>query len=1792
MNSQKYLKKTLSILNLILAISVIASVFYGGGINVNAGTPTPPAKPGASAPGGMPNDTIGGSTEMGQMRTTTNAMRIAAAANQKANKAAKASPDKANKAPAGMNALGTPDYFGVANWANSPLPIVAADGTISGGLQKFIDPLPVFCPAPNLGQPLKCIPLGIADTNTFKADPTIPNTPAADFYDIGLVEYREQMHSNLPLSGTKLRGYVQLYPLGTTKANNGTGLGVLLNLAEAGVPQTIIDPTIAGGTTARLAYYKPQYLGPIIKATGCDPLGTVACVPVPVRVKFENLLPADTAGSPNAGDLFIPTDTTYMGAGDGSKCDDGTEATPTSTCTRAGYSQNRATLHLHGGNSPWISDGTAHQWTAPSGEATFYAKGDSVAYVPDMWFDAAGKLIASCAGKTTCATPGASNNPGPGALTFYWTNQQSGRLMFFHDHSYGMTRLNVYAGEAAGYLLVDSAVETALMTAGVPSPNGVTDSAQDLSHVVPLILQDKTFVPDDGTAANSQLAATDPTWSTAKWGSTGDLWFPHVYVPNQNPADITGANAYGRWDYGPWFWPAQNPATYVAGGQPFTCTSSAYPGGVGIAFPPLVCPGTPNPSGTPESFMDTAMVNGAAYPTLTVDPTVYRFQVLNASNDRTLNLSWYKAEPLTIAVTVPGSGYVAAPAPVVNLVGGVGGTLITAAAVVSSGSVSSLTPGLVGGGYPTIAPAVPPIVTISGDGTGAVVTATVDPVTNTIFGYTVVNGGTGYTNATATIAAPSVCTPIAPYPCATATATVNITGAGTITDIVVTPAVGFTPYTTAPTVTIAAPSAGGTQAFATAAVNTEVKMVDAVPHSTTSLLKPCDKANADPNGPNLATGLLDGLGNPLNGTGQQANCYPDSWPHDGRDGGVPDPLAAGPAWVQIGTEGGSLPAPVVIPATPSGYEYNRKSITVLNIFTHGLLMGPAERADTVVDFSQFAGQTLLLYNDAPTPVPAFDPRTDYYTGGPDLTSVGGAPTTLPGYGPNTRTYMQVKVNLPNANPVGKVTMATLKTQMTSIWNNNQDQIIIPEKVYPTAGNGASATNNYIKIQDNFISPWIGNPVGGVTMANGGSGYQAAPTVTFSAPPVATLPAVNVTATGVATISGGVGAINIINGGAGYTAAPAVTIGAPPVGGVQAAANATITGGVVTSFTITNPGIGYLTAPVVTIAAPPPGNGHRRATASSIFSGSVTGVTLTNAGSGYTAAPTITFTNLAIDTNGAGAAATAESQHMEPKAIQELFTLDYGRMNATLGVELPFTNFGTQTTIPYGFVDPPTELFRDGETQIWKITHNGVDTHFMHFHLFNVQVINRVGWDGAIKPPEANEIGWKDTVRMNPLEDIIVALKTLKQTLPWELPNSVRRMNVTEPVGSTSAMAYTNVDPANQPAVVTNDVINFGYEYMWHCHILGHEENDMMRSMLLGVMPQAPTNLTAVIQTSTPPSPLSRAVKLTWTDNSMVESNFTVQRSTDGGLSWPVSLKAPGNPGTGGTVTYFDTTVRPRRTYWYRVMASNVIGYTKAFAAPIVGYASKTYDSAPVAQFAPVVTNSGGRIGVFDSKTNPFFLFAGGFESKNGLAGWDASATGLTQWTKAENVSFDPQAAMGPNAGTTGLAAVLSNKPAYVSYTMTTGQPTYDANFYFDANASDSGSSAVDIFTAKDLKGLPAFGIQYQVVVKEMEPTSQLRGWVMHAGVQTFTPWTDITNGPHYLETSWESGARGWFSLSVNDRLTGATMGDTHTQSIQSVVLGPSSGGSASSSGTMYFDDFGSTKLNAIPVLVYAPIMGR
>jgi FtsP/CotA-like multicopper oxidase with cupredoxin domain len=448
---------------------------------------------------------------------------------------------------------------------------------------------------------------------------------------------------------------------------------------------------------------------------------------------------------------------------------------------------------------------------------------------------------------------------------------------------------------------------------------------------------------------------------------------------------------------------------------------------------------------------------------------------------------------------------------------------------------------------------------------------------------------------------------------------------------------------------------------------------------------------------------------------------------------------------------------VIVDPAPVSYNYNRRDIVVLNIANHSLMLGPAERADVIVDFSGVPdGSKLILYNDAPAPVPAFDTRYDYYTGDPDQRSTGGAPTTMAGYGPNTRTVMQFQVSGPAASTFST---SALAAALPVAYKASQPAPIVPEKAY------GAATNTYSRI--------------------------ASTSLTFS----------------------------------------------PSAG---------------------------------------------------------TTVTLA----------------------------------MQPKAIQELFELNYGRMNATLGVELPFTNFNTQTTIPLGYLDPRTEIMKNSNVttatqigtsldgaQIWKITHNGVDTHAIHFHLFNVQLINRVGWDGAIRPPDANELGWKETVRMNPLEDAIVAFRPVAPSLPFKIGDSIRPLDPTQPLGAS--LSVTDPTTGNATTVL-NVMTNFGWEYVWHCHLLGHEENDMMRPVEFDVSPAAPSALKAV---AAPIGVNQPKVVLTWTNNAVAPlavGNYLVQRSTNPSFTANVVTFSV----SGAVTTYSDTSVGLLVTYYYRIRAEN------------------------------------------------------------------------------------------------------------------------------------------------------------------------------------------------------------------------------------------------------------------------------
>ena len=123
-------------------------------------------------------------------------------------------------------------------------------------------------------------------------------------------------------------------------------------------------------------------------------------------------------------------------------------------------------------------------------------------------------------------------------------------------------------------------------------------------------------------------------------------------------------------------------------------------------------------------------------------------------------------------------------------------------------------------------------------------------------------------------------------------------------------------------------------------------------------------------------------------------------------------------------------------------------------------------------------------------------------------------------------------------------------------------------------------------------------------------------------------------------------------------------------------------------------------------------------------------------------------------------------------------------------------------------DPVTVLLNDAHwkmpvtedpvlnsVEIWNLMNTTDDVHPIHVHLVRFQILDRRRFDafayqnrgvlrywGHAIPPEPNEAGWKDTVRAN-------------------------------------------------PGMVTRIIMRFeGFtgRYVWHCHILEHEDNEMMR----------------------------------------------------------------------------------------------------------------------------------------------------------------------------------------------------------------------------------------------------------------------------------------------------------------------------------------------------------------------------
>jgi bilirubin oxidase len=104
-----------------------------------------------------------------------------------------------------------------------------------------------------------------------------------------------------------------------------------------------------------------------------------------------------------------------------------------------------------------------------------------------------------------------------------------------------------------------------------------------------------------------------------------------------------------------------------------------------------------------------------------------------------------------------------------------------------------------------------------------------------------------------------------------------------------------------------------------------------------------------------------------------------------------------------------------------------------------------------------------------------------------------------------------------------------------------------------------------------------------------------------------------------------------------------------------------------------------------------------------------------------------------------------------------------------------------------WADPVTENPALGATETWEIHNFTEDAHPIHIHEVQFQVVNRQGFGHPVaQPPERGEAGRKDTVIAYP--------------------------------GAVTRVAAT----FDQPGL-----------FVWHCHILEHEDNEMMRPFRIG-----------------------------------------------------------------------------------------------------------------------------------------------------------------------------------------------------------------------------------------------------------------------------------------------------------------------------------------------------------------------
>jgi spore coat protein A len=170
------------------------------------------------------------------------------------------------------------------------------------------------------------------------------------------------------------------------------------------------------------------------------------------------------------------------------------------------------------------------------------------------------------------------------------------------------------------------------------------------------------------------------------------------------------------------------------------------------------------------------------------------------------------------------------------------------------------------------------------------------------------------------------------------------------------------------------------------------------------------------------------------------------------------------------------------------------------------------------------------------------------------------------------------------------------------------------------------------------------------------------------------------------------------------------------------------------------------------------------------------------------------------------------------------TDEFGRLQPLLGTVADGDLNGTNVATAYTWFQPTTETPAFDSTEIWEIYNFTADAHPVHLHLVNFEILDR-------KDFEYDVTGVQTTTQHNNTTGEAPEISNIRNLTPASAGPEYFEDAPKDMVTSLPG------DPEGEPPTGQMVRIKAHFDkngrYVWHCHILSHEDHEMMRVLQVG-----------------------------------------------------------------------------------------------------------------------------------------------------------------------------------------------------------------------------------------------------------------------------------------------------------------------------------------------------------------------